>query len=233
MQDVKNGRKGGSDLKLKRFLAGVGTLCLVLSLLLPLQVHAQGSTGSTTIKTTVPDTHIVLLDIGEHGSVLINDKVCTSEDKQVEVARLAEQTYIIQPDKGWQIESVWYGQMDAQETVKLSEDTFTAPAIYSDENKLTVTFRKSSAGGGTDTDGTGTEGTDTEGKDTEGTDTEGKDAEGTADKDGQSAAQTGTGVKTGDTFRLIMWLPLLGISGVTALILRRKKMADKANGKRK
>lgn len=223
MQDVKNGRKGGSDLKLKRFLAGVGTLYLVLSLFLPLQVHAQGSTGSMTIKTTVPDTHIVLLDIGEHGSVLINDKTCTSEDKQVEVARLAEQTYIIQPDKGWQIESVRYGQMGAQETVKLSGDTFTAPAIYSDENKLTVTFRKSPAGGGTDTEGTGTEGTDTEGKDTEGT----------ADKDGQSAAQTGTGVKTGDTFRLIMWLPLLGISGVTALMLRRKKMADKTNGKRK
>ena len=186
-------------MKWKRFLAGVGTLCLGLSLFLPLQVRAQENTGSTAIKTTVPDAHIVLLDIGEHGSVLINDRTYTAKDEQVEVARLAEQTYIIQPDEGWQIEQVKYGQEGVQETVKVSKGAFTAPAICSDDNKLTVTFQKNSANGDTDT----------------------------PDKGGQTSPQTGTGVKTGDTVNFILWLSLLGGSGGAVLILRRKmRIAD-------
>lgn len=191
-------------MKWKRFLAGVGTLCLGLSLFLPLQVRAQENTGSTAIKTTVPDAHIVLLDIGEHGSVLINDKTYTAKDEQVKVARLAEQTYNIQPDEGWQIEQVKYGQEGVQETVKVSKGAFTAPAICSDDNKLTVTFRKNSANGGTDTEDTDT-----------------------PDKGGQTSPQTGTGVKTGDTVNFILWLSLLGGSGAAVLILRRKmRIAD-------
>lgn len=137
-------------MKLKKFLSSVGTLCLILTLFLPLQVHAQEHTGSTTIKTTVPDTHIVLLDIGEHGSVRIGDKTYTSKDKQAEIARLAEQSYTIQSDKGWQVEQVKYGQKDALETVKLTDNAFTAPAVNSNDNQLTVTFKKDPAGSGTD-----------------------------------------------------------------------------------
>lgn len=142
-------------MKLKKFLSGVGTLCLILTLFLPLQVHAQEHTGSTTIKTTVPDTHIVLLDIGEHGSVFINGKTYISKDKQAEVARLAEQTYTIQPDKGWQVEQVRYGQKDALEAVKLTDNAFTAPALNSNDNQLRVTFKKDPAGSGTDKPGSG------------------------------------------------------------------------------
>lgn len=138
-------------MKLKKFLAGVGALLLCSALLLPVPAQAADqSEGVTTITTRVPDTHTVLLEIGEHGSVLIGGKTYTSKDKQVEVARLAEQTYTIQPDKGWQVEQVKYGQKGALEAVKLTDNSFTAPAVNSDDNKLTVTFKKGSAGGGTD-----------------------------------------------------------------------------------
>lgn len=181
-------------MKLKKFLAGVGTLCLVLTLLLPLQVHAQENTGSTTITTRVPDTHIVLLDIGEHGSVFIGGKTYTSKDKQVEVSRLAEQTYIIQPGKGWQIETVLYGQVGTEEQVMLSKDTFTAPAINSNDNKLTVTFQKNSV-----SNGANKENTDTPDK----------------------YNQTGINAKTGDTANIFLWFALIGVSGLGVFILIR------------
>lgn len=133
-------------MKLKKFLAGVGTLCLALILFLPLQVHAQESAGSTSITTKVPDKHTVLLDIGEHGSVLVNGKTYTHADKEVQIARLAKQKYIIQAEDGWQIESVRYGKADAQEIVKLADNAFTAPAINSNDNKLTVTLKQLSGG---------------------------------------------------------------------------------------
>lgn len=138
-------------MKLKKFLAGVRALflCSALLLLVPAQA-AEQSEGVTTISTRVPDTLTVLLDIGEHGSVLVGGKTYTSKDKQMEIARLAEQTYTIQPDKGWQVEQVKYGQKDALETVKLTDNTFTAPAVNSNDSQLTVTFKKDSAGSGTD-----------------------------------------------------------------------------------
>lgn len=138
-------------MKLKKILAGVWALFLCSALLLPVSVQAMDqSEGATTITTRVPDTHTVLLEIGEHGSVLIGNKIYTAKDKRVEVARLTEQTYTIQTDKGWQVEQVKYGQKGALEAVKLTDNAFTAPAVNSDDNKLTVTFKKGSAGGGTD-----------------------------------------------------------------------------------
>lgn len=138
-------------MKLKKFLAGIGALLLCSALLFPVPAQAADeSEGVTTIKTRVPDTHTVLLDIGEHGSVRIDDKTYTSKDKQAEVARLAEQTYTIEPDKGWQVEQVKYGQKDAPEVIKLTDNAFTAPAVNSNDNQLTVTFKKDSAGSGTD-----------------------------------------------------------------------------------
>lgn len=138
-------------MKLRKFLAGVGALLLCSALLLPVPAQAADQREDvTTITTRVPDTHTVLLEIGEHGSVLIGGKTYTSKDKQVEVARLAEQTYTIQPDKGWQVEQVKYGQKDALEAVKLTDNAFTVPAVNSDDNLLTVTFKKGSAGSGTD-----------------------------------------------------------------------------------
>lgn len=139
-------------MKLKKFLAGVGALLLCSALLFPVPAQAADeSEGVTTIKTRVPDTHSVLLDIGEHGSVRIDDKTYTSKDKQAEVARLAEQTYTIQPDDGWQVEQVKYGQKEAPEVIKLTDNAFTAPAVNSNDNKLIVRFTKASAGGGNNT----------------------------------------------------------------------------------
>ncbi len=115
-----------------------------------LSLHRPQSKGITNIATRVPDTHTVLLDIGEHGSVLIGGKTYTPKDKQVEIARLAEQTYTIQLDKGWQVEKVKYGQKDALETILLADNAFTAAAVNGDDNQLTVTFKKDSAGSGTD-----------------------------------------------------------------------------------
>lgn len=134
-------------MKLKKFLSGIGALLLCSALLFPVPTQAADeSEGVTTITTKVPDTHTVLLDIGEHGSVRIDDKTYTSKDKQAEVARLAEQTYTIQPDKGWQVEQVKYGQKEAPEAIKLTDNAFTAPAVNSNDNKLVVHFTKVSAG---------------------------------------------------------------------------------------
>lgn len=172
-------------MKLKKFLAGVGTLCLALILCLPLQAYAQEETGSTTIKTDVPDTHLVLLDIGEHGSVLINGKSYTHADSEAEIGRLTEQKYIIQAESGWQIESVLYGKAGVQEYMELTDNAFTAPAVNSDGNKLTVTFKQASgSAGGTDTGGA------------------------TQDKGGNAQ----TSVQTGDTANVMFWGALLLLS---------------------
>ncbi len=137
---------------MRKFLAGLGVF--TVALLLPLQVYAadQQSNGTTTLTTTVPDTHTILLDIGEHGSVIINGTAYTSKDKSVEIARLKEQTYLIQPKKGWKAEKVCYGQKDMPEAIKLTDNVFTASAVNSDDNKLTVRFAEVSAGGGSNTD---------------------------------------------------------------------------------
>lgn len=76
-----------------------------------------------------------------------NEKTYTHEDEEAKIERLTEQKYIIQADEGWQIESVRYGKADAQEDRRLTEHAFTAPAINSDDNKLTVRFEKTSSDG--------------------------------------------------------------------------------------
>lgn len=136
-------------MEVKKFLTGAGALCLAVLLFLP--AHRVGaaeppSGGTTNLTTTVPDAHTVRLDIGTHGSVIINGKVYTSKNKETEIARLEKQTYIIQADKGWQADKVSYGQKGEEKAVKLADNTFSAPAIHSDDNQLTVTFKKASAG---------------------------------------------------------------------------------------
>ncbi len=187
-------------MKLKKILAGIGRLLLCFVLMFPLSaVRASDQTDVTTIKTTVPDTHVVLLDIGKHGSVFINGKRYTHADKEVSIERLAKQNYVIKADTGWQIESVRYGQDGAQETVKLSKDSFTAAAVSGDDNKLTVIFRGNPENGKTSMG----------------------DAD-TTDKSGQTSPQAGTNVKTGDTVNFVLWLSLLGISASAVFISRKK-----------
>lgn len=124
-------------MKLKKFLAGIGALLLCSLLFLSIEGQAaEQSENVMPITTKVPDAHTVLLDVGKHGFVLINGKTYTHENKEAEIGRLARQEYIIQADKGWQTESVRYGKAGAQETVKLTDNAFTVPAINSDDNQL-------------------------------------------------------------------------------------------------
>lgn len=180
-------------MKPKKFLAGVGALLLCSILLLPIQVQATGqSEQATTITTKVPDTHTVLLEIGGHGSVIINGRAYTTKDKSVEIERLKEQSYTIQPDNGWQVESVSYGQKDAQEAVRLTDNSFTAPAVCDNDNRLTITFKKAPFSGGNGTDST--------------------DKPTTPDKGGN----THTGVQTGDNTHVQLWgtVAVMALAGI-------------------
>lgn len=67
---------------------------------------------STNVTYTIPASYTVLLDIGKHGKVIINNEVYDYRHKSVEVKRMTEQKYIIQPDSGWQIKDVVYTKME-------------------------------------------------------------------------------------------------------------------------
>lgn len=185
-------------MKLKNFLVGVGALLLCSALLLPVPVQAADQGRSTTITTKVPDTHHVLLDIGEHGSVIINGTAYRQENKSVEIERLKEQTYTIQPDKGWQVESVSYGQKDTLDTVRLTDSSFTAPAVNRDDNKLIVRFAEIPSGSsGNNTDD--------------------------QTKPGQNGS---TGVKTGDTANITLYGTVLTLSFFLVVGLLRRKQKN-------
>lgn len=186
-------------MKLKKFLAGIGALLLCSLLFLPIEGQAaEQSENVMPITTKVPDAHTVLLDVGKHGFVLINGKTYTHENKEAEIGRLARQEYIIQADKGWQTESVRYGKAGAQETVKLTDNAFTVPAINSDDNQLTVTFKKAPAGGGSGTGNT---------------------------KTGKGGIIS-TGTQTGDTTNIAGMGTLLLLSMTAIILLAGKKKAE-------
>lgn len=143
-------------MKLKRLLAGVSALCLAAALLLPIQVHAADQSSTTILTTTVPASHTVQLDIGEHGYIVIDGKQYRG-NTTVQIKRLAEQEYAIKADKGWQVSSVSYGQENQiKQDESQSEFTFTAPAVYSDDNVLKITWKEAKASGG------GSSGSDTQ-----------------------------------------------------------------------
>lgn len=135
-------------MKLKGLLAGVSALCLAAALLLPIRVHAAGQSSTTTLTTTVPASHTIQLDIGEHGYIEIGGKQYRG-NTTVQIKRFAEQEYTIKADKGWQVSSVSYGQENQLKQNELqSEFTFTAPAIFSDDNVLKITWKEAKASGG-------------------------------------------------------------------------------------
>lgn len=119
-------------MKLKRIL-----FVLVCLMMFSTKVYAKE--GSTEISTTVPEKHTVTLDIGDYGYVLIDGKRYGSEDKYIEVERLSKHKYTIVVEKGYVIESVYYGD----ELVELIDNSFIAPEI-SEEIKLKVNFAKKS-----------------------------------------------------------------------------------------
>ena len=182
-------------LKMKRFMAGLGVLAVMFSLLFPIQVYAEEtqSNGTTTLTTKVPDTHTVLLKIGTHGCVSINEKTYDHKDKSIEIARLEEQEYIFQPEKGYVVESVSYGIKGNEQEIKITENRFTAPAIHSDGNILEVKFKKQTVSPGNNSD--------------------------TTDK----GENHGTGVKTGDRTNILGFSVLFLVSGIGLVLLSKKK----------
>lgn len=137
----------------KKLLAGISIFCLAFSMILSLPVHAQESGNTTVIKTTVPSSHTVLLEIGEHGSVMADGKTYTGT-QTIQVERLKEETYTIQAEKGWKVTEVTYGPEGQAAQVILEDSSFTAPSVNQNGNVLTVAVEKDSADVDQDTAGT-------------------------------------------------------------------------------
>ena len=182
-------------MRLKKFLAGIGAFCLCSALLLPVQAQAADqSSGTTTLTTTVPSTHEVQLVIGDHGSVNVNGTEYNGT-VTVEIPRLAEQTYTVVPDHGYQIDTVTYGLSGSEEAVELTESSYTAPALNQDGNILTVTFEKTSSGTASGSDNTGGA-------------SGGQSGSGT----GNTAGNKTGSVQTGDETNIFFWVSALAIS---------------------
>lgn len=129
-------------MRIKKLLSGIAILCLLFVLMLPVQAYGADQSKGTTITTTVPATHMVTLDIGEHGSVIVGGTTYTGIQK-IEISRLAEQDYYIAADNGWEIDTVSYGGPDDPETVSLDKgNIYRAPALYEDGLVLKVTWKK-------------------------------------------------------------------------------------------
>ena len=97
------------------------------------------ASGDTTLTTTVPASHTVVLSIADHATVTIDGVTyagpCTTG---VAIGRLVEQRYAIAADKGYEIASVTY----AGEPVSLVDGSFVAPALNEDGLTLAVTVSK-------------------------------------------------------------------------------------------
>lgn len=121
-----------------KFFAAVVMLCLCFMIIEPVQAGTEEK--STELTTQIPDEHLVNLDIGKHGSVIVDGKKYTGK-QEIKVRRLETQTYQVKPDSGYQADKVLYNG----KTVKLTDSTYTAEAIYEDGLTLKVTFIKEKA----------------------------------------------------------------------------------------
>lgn len=204
-------------MRIKKILAGIAVLYLAFAILLPVQVHAADQSKGTTITAIVPDTHTVTLEIGEHGSVVIDGTVYTGT-QEIEVPRLAELVYCIKADNGWEIDTVSYGSPGHPETVSLDdENTYTAPALHEDGLILNAVFKKKAVlPSHTDQGNAGSE-TSAGSNISTGNHAAGNKAA------GNKAA--GNHAKTGDSADLMSWNLLLAVSAllVCADVMRRKR----------
>ena len=126
-------------MRLKKRLASISACLFAAFLLLPMSVSAAGS-STVTLQATIPATHRVQLAIGAEGTVSIG-KVEHTGKTSVDIARLSEQEYIVKASAGWQIQSVMYAGVEQKNTSdKQTRLTFTAPAITTDGQELTVVF---------------------------------------------------------------------------------------------
>lgn len=129
-------------MKLQKFSLSLSLLCLMLLLFMPMTVFA--GSGTTTLKTEVPATHAVQLEIQGEGSITADDKTYT-ESRTIDIERLKAQLYSFKADEGWQLKSVSYGMGDDIKEMPVEGDTFTAPELNKDGNTLRVVFEKKPA----------------------------------------------------------------------------------------
>lgn len=178
---------------LKKLLYGFCMTYLLAVLLFPVSAFAE---QSTTLTATVPSSHSVRLVIGENGTVTVNGTEYEG-DQTIQVERLAEQSYLIQAEDGWRIESVTYGQDGQAAEVTLTDSVFTAPALNQDGNVLTVTIEEDPDWTGSETE-TETE-PETEEESEDGSESETETETGTGSTGNGSQKGSGSGsVKTGD-----------------------------------
>lgn len=97
---------------------------------------------STNVTFTIPASYTVLLDIGKHGKVIINNEVYDYRHKSVEVKRMTEQKYIIQPDSGWQIKDVVYTKNGNVKSMQCHDNVYTAAPIQDNGYQLHVRFKE-------------------------------------------------------------------------------------------
>lgn len=130
-------------MKNKKILTVISSLFLVAALLFPSTVQAALQSGQTTMLTiNIPATHEVTLVIGEHGFVQVKEQEYRGK-QTVAIDRLSEQSYRMQADDGWEIDTVSYGTAQEPQAVTPVPAIYTAPAITTDDNILTVTFKQS------------------------------------------------------------------------------------------
>jgi Uncharacterised Sugar-binding Domain. len=126
-------------MRLKKRLASISACLFAAFLLLPMSVSAAGS-STVTLQATIPATHDVQLVIQGQGALSVN-ATQYRQNGLIAVERLAEQEYNIKADEDWNIVSVMYAGMEQKSASdKLTQLTFTAPAINTDGQQLTVVF---------------------------------------------------------------------------------------------
>ena len=180
-----------------RIFALVLTLAVMVPF--PVSVSAAGSGSTSTLTTEVPAAHAVELVLEGKGTVRADGRGYR-ESGTMQIPRLSEQTYQLVPDDGWKVGSVSYGSGEETGTGMVSGNTFTAPALREDGNRLHVIFEKkedSSEDGGAENESGGSGGT---GGKPDGTDDTGKGTDDTGkgtDDTGKGMDDTGKG--TDDT----------------------------------
>lgn len=188
-------------MKIRKAFTMFSMLCAVIMLLYPVTAFASEEQNAVTVKTEVPSSHTVTLKIAEHGSVIVNGTAYTGTQK-IEVGRLKAQTYEVKAESGWKIGSVSYGQSGQETAVSLTEDSYTAEALYEDGYVLNVAVIK----------------------DTSGTASTGSTSTGSTSTGSGTTSSTGTqGAKTGDETAVCWFAGLLFLSALVAVFIIKRK----------
>lgn len=87
------------------------------------------SAAGTALETTIPDKHTVSMEIGEHGSIMIDHQEYTGTAK-IDLSRHSTVTYTIIPETGYRLSVFEYNGQDCLKDVSGQE--FTTPYISDD-----------------------------------------------------------------------------------------------------